>query len=89
MATPIGRILNRQLGVGAQHALYREDGCWYEHLERFPGVLFDRQGYIVFETKHAYENCPQLCRGKKLNVTGGISTIPGYVQDSRIISLVG
>ena len=88
MATPIGRKLNRELGVGAKHSLYSADGNWYEHLERFPGVLFDPRGYIIFETKHAYENCPQLRHGKKLNVTGGISRISDYVRDSRIVALV-
>jgi hypothetical protein len=84
MSIPIGRLLNRMLGTGASHALYREDGGWYERLERFPGILFDRNGYVVFDTRHAYENCRQLRHGKKLNVTGGISSLPGYVRDKRI-----
>lgn len=72
--------MNHEWAVGAAHALYREDGRWYEHLERFPGALFDAGGYIVFWTKEDYQNCPQLRHGKKLNVTGGISSIPGYVR---------
>jgi hypothetical protein len=88
MGTPIGRMLNKKLGVGAMHALFSENGNWYEHLERFPGVLFDRQGYVIVQSKDAYEGCPKLHRGKKLNVAGGISTVPGYVRDSRIAALV-
>ncbi|GLS33852.1 5-methylcytosine-specific restriction enzyme A [Mesorhizobium albiziae] len=67
-------------GVDAKHALYREDGRWYNHLELFPGALFDAQGYVVFETQDDYGNCPQLRREKELNVTGGICNIPGYVR---------
>jgi hypothetical protein len=85
---PIGRKLNEQLGVRAEHALYREDGRWYEHLVRFPGVLFDLHGYIVFNTKHSYESCPQLRHGVQLNVDGGISSIRGYVRDDRIEALL-
>jgi hypothetical protein len=80
MVAPIGRKLNEEWGVKARHALYREDGRWYNHLERFPGALFDANGYIIFETKEAYEKCPQLRHGIELNVTGGISSIPGYVR---------
>src|SRR5262245_5194485 len=49
-----GEELNRQWGVGASHALYREDGRWYHQLKKFPGALFDKSGYIVFETHDAY-----------------------------------
>ena len=75
-----GKDLNRKWSVGAEHALYRQDGCWYNHLKQFPGALFDAHGYIVFETEEAYEQCSQLRHGKQLNVTGGISSIPGYVR---------
>ena len=76
-----GQYLNRKWKVGARHALYRQDGRWYHHLERFPGALFDAHGYVVFETEgHYYEQCKQWCR-KQLNVRpGGISSIPGYVR---------
>ena len=43
-----GKYLNRKWKVGARHPLYREDGKWYHHLKRFPGALFDFNGYIVF-----------------------------------------
>ena len=64
MTIPIGRMLNQRLVIGAKHALYREDGRWYEH---------------------AYES---LRHGKKLNVTGGISDIPGYLHDRRIAAIL-
>jgi 5-methylcytosine-specific restriction protein A len=88
MPKPIGKLLNQRLGTEASHALYREDGRFYEHLERFPGILFDRNGYLLVETKHAYESFPQLHRGKKLNVAGGISRVPGYLYDRRIEAIL-
>lgn len=75
-----GSYLNEAWEVGAAHALYREDGRWYHQLLRFPGALFDRNGYIVFRTKAEYETCAQLRRRKDLNVRGGIASIPGYVR---------
>ena len=76
-----GQYLNRKWKVGARHALYRQDGRWYHHLKRFPGALFDADGYVVFETKEAYEQCRKLQHGVRLNVRpGGISSIPGYVR---------
>ncbi len=86
---PLGRRLNQELGLGAKHSLYSREGNWYQHLERFPGVLFDLHGYVRFETEIQYKNCRQLRHGKKLNVSGGISGIAGYVRDSRIAGLVG
>lgn len=89
MSKPIGRMLNDTLRIGAQHALYREDGRFYEHFRRFPGVLFDRNGYVLFELKVSYERCPALRHGANLNVPEGIAGIRVYVRDDRIAELVG
>ena len=81
MAAPIGRRLNKQWGVNAKHALYREDGCWYHHLTRFPGALFDVNGYVVFPTEQSYRNCRYLTLGDHVHLSQpGISSIPGYVR---------
>lgn len=73
-----GKALNVRWKVGAQHALYRQDGKWYHHLNRFPGALFDRNGYLLFETQEQFDDCPFLQRGGDLHVPAGISAIPGY-----------
>jgi hypothetical protein len=49
-----GRKLNEEWSVGAKHALYREDGGWYQLLKNFPAALFDANGYIFFETENDY-----------------------------------
>lgn len=59
-------------------ARFHRDGTWYEQLERFPAALCDRKGYVVFQSEAEYKNCPPLKLGKQVNVSGGISSIPGY-----------
>src|SRR5262249_11501618 len=73
-----GRRLNQLWKVNARHALYHRDGTFYERLEEFPGALFDRDGYVLFETEVAFLSCPQLHIGQKVNVPAGINSIPTY-----------
>lgn len=78
MAIKKGRILNKEWNVEARQALYSITGNVYNQLDKFPGALFDDHGYVLFLTKQDYEKCQYLNRKKKLNVPGGISSIPGY-----------
>ena len=73
-----GASLNKKWNVGAADARYHRDGKFFMPLNRFPGALFDPDGYLLFQTKEAYENSPYLNRGKRLNVPGGISSVLGY-----------
>jgi hypothetical protein len=78
-----GRLLVERWGIGARHALYREDGTWYNPLERFPGALCDAHGYILFSTREALETCPGILIGKsrqRLRIPGGIANLPGYIR---------
>ena len=75
-----GRGLNERWSVYAKHSLYREDGTWYHLLKKFPGALFDANGYVLFETEVEYLNCPHLHLGKQTSCHKGISSIPTYVQ---------
>lgn len=78
-----GRELNRKWQTGAKHALYRKDGTWYHVLKRFPGVMFDEGGYVLFETERDYRECYGLVVGTRSDwavVEGGISTLKGYVR---------
>jgi hypothetical protein len=78
-----GKRLNEEWGVGAKHALYREDGAWYHKLNDFPGAFFDANGYIVFENEAEYSNSEYLQVAKQVSVPDGISSIPGYVYARR------
>ena len=64
--------------MGAMY--FHKDGTFFECLTWFPGALFDNHGYVRFETKFAYENCPQLQSRAKLNVPTGISSISEYAR---------
>jgi len=78
----IANELIARYNIPAQQGHYRETGNWYHHLRRFPGVFFDKNGYILFETEETYRNCPYLELGKQVGVSPrrlGISAIPEYV----------
>lgn len=77
-----GKKLNEIWGVNAEHALYREDGKWYHHLTKFPGALFDKDGYVIFNNEDEYINCGHLQHGKDIHVPKGIAKIPGYIKIS-------
>ena len=84
MRIRMGDPLNRALGIGAQHALWSKTGNVYDHLQRFPGVLFDPDGYIVFATRQDYERCGGINFGARVSIPNGIAAIPGYRKDARI-----
>ena len=73
-----GKYLKELWKVDVKHALYHQDGTWYENLNFFPGALFDFNGYVIFNTEEEYRNCPYLSIGQQLNVHDGIYSIPGY-----------
>ena len=78
--TNTGANLKRQWRIPARQVRYREDGRWFMPLEEFPGALADKNGYIVFPTQQEYRSSGELRIGSRINVTGGISRIPGYVR---------
>jgi len=78
----IGKSLSKALCLYAEHALYREDGKWYHNLKKFPGILFDFHGYVVFETQEIYLSNPALKIRKDLNVINGIATLANYIKFS-------
>ena len=75
-----GKQLNADWKVGARHALYHREGTWYNNLQRFPGALFDPNGYVRFDTEQELAAEPRVSIGKETNVRGGISSIRGYVR---------
>jgi 5-methylcytosine-specific restriction protein A len=76
-----GKLLNKLWNVGAKHALYREDGKWYHSLIYFPGALFDKTGYIVFETEENFKNNQYLkISNNQVHINNGISNMPGYIE---------
>jgi len=78
-----GKTLNKLYKIGAAHALYRENGYWYHTLKKFPGVLFDANGYVVFKSETEYQNCSYIKHGpdpNTIHVLPKLSSVPNYIQ---------
>ena len=73
-----GKYLAQLWGVNADQTLYHKNGTCYDLLERFPGALFDANGYVLFADKNDYRSCSYLRITQELNVPEGIASIPGY-----------
>lgn len=73
-----GDYLNKILKLEAKHALYHESGKWYHNLNKFPGVLFDKNGYIEFNSEEAYSNHQSLQSNKDLFIKDGIESLKEY-----------
>jgi hypothetical protein len=83
-----GRTLSEKWNVQVSHALYRENGMWYHMLKRFPGALFDQNGYVRFETEQDFLNRVGIDANLETNqvhVQNGISKITGYVRMTGIV----
>lgn len=78
-----GSYLNKILSINAKHALYREDGKWYHNLIRFPGVLFDKNGYVIFNNEEDYIKSPNLQIKKDLHITDGIESLANYLKFTK------
>ncbi len=75
--------INQALDLKAEHCMYDKNGKWYHHLRVFPGILFDRNGYLTFQNEENYLTHDKLKHTQDLHVTGGIDTIRGYVPFSN------
>ena len=73
-----GEQLRKEYSLPVHHCLYHKDGKFFERLTNFPGALCDPQGYLQYDTEAEFKNDPRLNIGKKVNVSGGISTHPKY-----------
>jgi hypothetical protein len=86
MAKVTGRKLNQEIALGAQQARFHRDGYWFDQLHTFPGALFDRDGYVLFETKMSYEGCRELHHPVKRRADGRPGTLdaPNGIAHSRV-----
>ena len=72
--------LSRKWKVDVRHGGYHVNGYWYHRMKAFPCALFDPSGYVRFETKEQYENCPELRIGVRIWVPKGIYNMPRYIK---------
>jgi len=77
------QYLNKILSINALQAFYRKDGRWFHSLFKFPGVLFDANGYVLFENQNAYLEEPKLQKGMRLHVKDGIKSLSSYTKFSK------
>lgn len=82
-----GNFLNKILQLGAKHALYREDGRWYHNLTDFPGVLFDKGGYVLFSNEEEYYANSSLQVRQDLHIKNGLSSLVEYICFSDLDKL--
>lgn len=75
----IGRKLNEAFEFNSEHTYFFHQGNWYHHLQRFPGVLSDLNGYVRFETEENYLNNPDLKHGQRLHIKNGIKSLKNFI----------
>ncbi|MGR4876125.1 hypothetical protein [Pseudoxanthomonas sp. LARHCG66] len=80
--TNSGSRLLRDWAIPARQAMYHQGGTFFMPLDKFPGAYCDPDGYVVFATESSYKSCPNISIGKRANVHGGISKLPGYIRAS-------
>lgn len=76
-----GKMICRKYGLTAAHSLYREDGTWYHVLRDFPGILFDKNGFVRFIDYEEFSQCEDIKvypEKDQLAVPKGINSIAGY-----------
>ncbi len=77
-----GTKLAKEWKVNAAHSLYDKNGKFYMPLDRFPGALFDPNGYVLFNSEDEYKNCPDVKIGAgkntRVHVRRSISNLSGY-----------
>ena len=64
-------------------AYYHWEGIYFQPVFEFPVALFDRYGYVIFNTEREYLNHPDVRRIKKTNIPKGITSFLNYTKMSR------
>ncbi|MDA1279188.1 MAG: hypothetical protein O3B95_04000 [Chloroflexi bacterium] len=78
-----GRQLAIRERLNVKKAYYHWEGTFFEKVREFPAALFDRFGYVVFDSEQKYLNDPKVFVGKKTNIPSRINTFTEYVKMSR------
>jgi len=83
--TDSGEHVRRQHRIPVAQVRYHWEGSFFMPLEKFPGALADRSGYVIFATTEEYLRSRFLdhrgsLKNPRLGVRGGISHMPTYVN---------
>lgn len=87
LKTDSGERLRTKYHIPAAQVRYHWAGQFFMPLEKFPGALADRNGYVLFPTEHEYLKSSYLdhrgsSKNPRLGVPSGISKLPTYVPFS-------
>jgi hypothetical protein len=75
-----GKSLRQKWNIPAKEVFHHQGGSFFMPLSRFPGAFCDRNGYLLFGDRNAYESSEYLRIGKRVNLRTALSKIPGYVR---------
>lgn len=83
--TDSGEHVRRQHRIPAAQVRYHWEGSFFMPLEKFPGALADRFGYVIFGSEEECLASPYLdhrgsARNPRLGVRGGIARVPAYIK---------
>ena len=78
-----GKRLSIRENLMVAKAYYHWEGTWFQRVNEFPVALFDRDGYVIFETERDYLNHPDVDGSEKTNIPKGISSFSSYKKMSR------
>jgi len=70
------------LNIVAKHGVYSRLGDFYHKLEKWPGAVYDFDGYVIFNTKEDYTASKFLRispTSNSVHVIGSLKEAPGYI----------
>lgn len=78
-----GEHLRKLHHIPAQQVRFHWKGDFFMPLEKFPGALADKHGYVLFATEKEYASHPSLdhrgsSQNPRVGVVGGVSNLSGY-----------
>lgn len=75
-----GKYLRQKWNIPAKEVFYHQGGSFFMPLNQFPGAFCDKNGYLLFSDRNAYESSGDLHIGKRVNLRTALQKIPGYVR---------
>ncbi|MBN4064932.1 hypothetical protein JYU04_04270 [Dehalococcoides mccartyi] len=78
-----GRKLAVRENLKVTKAYYHWEGTWFQRVREFPVALFDKEGYVIFNSEREYLNHPDVEGSEKTNIPKGIASFSEYKKMSR------
>ncbi len=75
-----GRKMAIRENLKVTKAYYHWEGTWFQRVHEFPVALFDRNGYVIFNTEREYLSHPDVGGSEKTNIPKGIASFRSYTN---------